>query len=246
MNCRTFRKVVAFAALLPGRGSCSARTRATSSRRPTSVTAGSRTLPMAPLGPPNLWPRFRFQIPDGRSAWPPTSARKIARGRSPTPPCRRCRTSCRTTTRGSARSGRLPTIQVENAALRATFYPSLGGRMISLYDKRGRRELLFDNPVLQFANLAIRNAWFSGGVEWNGPLYGHSLLTCSPVFAGMVETPRGPLLRLYEFDRRTGNDLAGGRVPAAGRRPACGSTSRPSTRTPTTSVSTGGPTSPCR
>ena len=99
------------------------------------------------------------------------------------------------------RSGRLPTIQVENAALRATFYPSLGGRMISLYDKRERRELLFDNPVLQFANLAIRNAWFSGGVEWNGPLYGHSLLTCSPVFAGMVETSRGPLLRLYEFDR---------------------------------------------
>ena len=73
--------------------------------------------------------------------------------------------------------------------------------MISLYDKQGRRELLFDNPVLQFANLAIRNAWFSGGVEWNGPLYGHSLLTCSPVFAGTVETSRGPLLRLYEFDR---------------------------------------------
>ena len=25
--------------------------------------------------------------------------------------------------------------------------------------------------------------------------------SCSPVFAGVVETPRGPLLRLYEFDR---------------------------------------------
>ena len=99
------------------------------------------------------------------------------------------------------RRGRLPVITVENDALRAVFYPSLGGRMISLYDKRGRRELLFDNPVFQPANLAIRNAWFSGGVEWNGPLYGHSLLTCSPVFAAIVETPRGPLLRLYEFDR---------------------------------------------
>ena len=75
--------------------------------------------------------------------------------------------------------------------------------MISLYDKHGERELLFDNPVLQFANLAARNAWFSGGVEWNGPPYGHSLLTCSPVFAAVVETPRGPLLRLYEFERAT-------------------------------------------
>jgi len=26
----------------------------------TGVTIGSRTLPIAPLGPPNLWPRFRF------------------------------------------------------------------------------------------------------------------------------------------------------------------------------------------
>jgi Tfp pilus assembly protein PilF len=97
--------------------------------------------------------------------------------------------------------GRLPVIQIENQALRAVFYPSLGGRMISLYDKRGGRELLFNNPVFQPANLAIRNAWFSGGVEWNGPLYGHSLQTCGPVFAGVVETPRGPLLRLCEFDR---------------------------------------------
>lgn len=72
---------------------------------------------------------------------------------------------------------------------------------MSLYDKTDRRELLFDNPVFQSANLAIRNAWFSGGVEWNGPLYGHSLLTCSPVFVGRVDTPRGPIVRVYEFDR---------------------------------------------
>lgn len=85
--------------------------------------------------------------------------------------------------------------------MRAVLYPSLGGRLMSLYDKTDRRELLFDNPVFQPANLAIRNAWFSGGVEWNGPLYGHSLLTCSPVFVGRVDTPRGPIVRIYEFDR---------------------------------------------
>ena len=99
------------------------------------------------------------------------------------------------------RTGQLPTITLENRLLRAVFYPSLGGRMISLYDKGAGRDLLFNNPVFQPANLAIRNAWFSGGVEWNGPLYGHSLQTCSPVFAAVVDTPRGPLLRLYEFDR---------------------------------------------
>ena len=167
----------------------------------TGVTVGFRTLPMAPLGPHNLWPQFR--VPDPRGADP--RLRRPQRGGPRGDVYRRRDAAAAVPDAGqlhaAAPAGRLPTIEVENAALRATFYPSLGGRMISLYDKRGRRELLFDNPVLQFANLAIRNAWFSGGVEWNGPLYGHSLLTCSPVFAGVVETPRGPLLRLYEFDR---------------------------------------------
>jgi hypothetical protein len=167
----------------------------------TSVTVGCRTLPMASLGPHNSWPQFRFQIqetPIRLSADLSAEDRAGTFTNAAVPPMPYLMQDNYTRQR---RSGRLPIIQVENRALRATFYPSLGGRMISLYDKQGRRELLFDNPVLQFANLAIRNAWFSGGVEWNGPLYGHSLLTCSPVFAGMVETSRGPLARLYEFDR---------------------------------------------
>ena len=200
MGCCTFERVVAFVAVAAcvlfafgvGSGNIFA--------EQTGVTVGFRTLPMAPLGPHNLWPQFRFQLegaPIRVSADLSAEDRAGTFADAATPPLPYLMQDNYTRQR---RRGRLPTIEVENAAL-ATFYPSLGGRMISLYDKRGRRELLFDNPVLQFANLAIRNAWFSGGVEWNGPLYGHSLLTCSPVFAGVVETPRGPLLRLYEFDR---------------------------------------------
>jgi hypothetical protein len=169
----------------------------------TGVTIGSRTLPIAPLGPPNLWPRFRFQLRDEPIVAAESLSAEDRAGMfrsvavSPLPYLVQENYTRR------RQPGALPTILVENAALRATFYPSLGGRMISLYDKHAQRELLFDNPVLQFANLAARNAWFSGGVEWNGPPYGHSLLTCSPVFAAVVETPRGPLLRLYEFERVT-------------------------------------------
>jgi tetratricopeptide (TPR) repeat protein len=165
------------------------------------VTVGFRTLPMAPLGPLNAWPRFRFQMRDKPISVPDDLNAEDRAGmftNAVVPPLPYLMQDNYTRQR---QSGQVPIAQIENAALRAVFYPSLGGRMISLYDKCGQRELLFDNPVLQFANLAIRNAWFSGGVEFNGPLYGHSLLTCSPVFVGKVQTPRGPLLRLYEFDR---------------------------------------------
>src|SRR5262245_17487213 len=67
---------------------------------------------------------------------------------------------------------------LENETLRATFLLEFGGRLWSLVHKPSARELLDVNPVFQPANLAIRNAWFSGGVEWNIGITGHSPLTC--------------------------------------------------------------------
>ncbi len=99
----------------------------------------------------------------------------------------------------------LPAVVLENEWLAATFLPGLGGRMASLVYKPNDRELLFRNPVLQPANLALRDAWFAGGVEWNVGQYGHCFLTCSPVFAAAIPGLRGePALRLYEFERCKG------------------------------------------
>ena len=58
-------------------------------------------------------------------------------------------------------------IILENEYLRATFFPHYGGKLASLFDKEKGKELLFSNPVIRPCNLAIRNAWMSGGVEWN-------------------------------------------------------------------------------
>lgn len=91
---------------------------------------------------------------------------------------------------------------LENEILRATFFLELGGRLRSLVHKPSGRELLECNPVFQPANLAIRNAWFSGGVEWNIGILGHHPFTCSPMFAGRGQTPDGtPVLRLWEWER---------------------------------------------
>ncbi len=97
------------------------------------------------------------------------------------------------------------TVVLENNILKATFSPSLGGRLLSLYHKPQGRELLYRNPVFQPANLALRNAWFSGGIEWNVGQYGHALNNCSPVFAAEIRDASGEAgLRLYDFDRTKG------------------------------------------
>jgi len=91
---------------------------------------------------------------------------------------------------------------LENETLRATFLLEMGGRLWSLVHKPSGRELLCAHPGLQLGNLAVRNAWFSGGVEWNFGVPGHTPLSCSPLFAARVTADGGePALRLYEWER---------------------------------------------
>ena len=95
-------------------------------------------------------------------------------------------------------------IILENEFLKAVFLPELGGRLWSLYDKEGDRELLYKNTVYQPGNLALRNAWFSGGVEFNMGIKGHNPLTCDKLFAEIATTPEGEVLNLYEYERIRG------------------------------------------
>ena len=91
---------------------------------------------------------------------------------------------------------------LENETLRATFLLEFGGRLWSLLHKPSGRELLETNPVFQPANLALRNAWFSGGVEWNIGMRGHCPFTCSSLFAARAMRDDGtPALRMYEWER---------------------------------------------
>ncbi len=91
---------------------------------------------------------------------------------------------------------------LENRYLKAVFLPELGGRLWSLTDKESGREVLYKNSVFQPCNLALRNAWFSGGVEFNVGIKGHNPLTCSPLFAERLTYAGGEeVLRMYEFER---------------------------------------------
>lgn len=94
------------------------------------------------------------------------------------------------------------TAVLENGCLRATFLPEFGGRLWSLYDKRQERELLYRNPVFQPGNLALRNAWVAGGIEWNFGWPGHHPYTFAPVFTAEAKGPSYPVLRFYEWERK--------------------------------------------
>ena len=91
---------------------------------------------------------------------------------------------------------------LENEYLRATFLPEYGGRLHELYDKTLKKQLLFTNSVIQPRNLASRNAWLSGGIEWNIGSLGHTFTTCDNVFAAKLTDDEGnDFIRIYEFER---------------------------------------------
>lgn len=97
---------------------------------------------------------------------------------------------------------RLKCITLENEYLRAEFLPEYGGRLYSLFDKENGVDLVMRNPVIQPGNLAIRNAWLSGGIEWNIGSIGHTATTCDNVFCARLKDGNGnDFLRIYEFER---------------------------------------------
>lgn len=91
---------------------------------------------------------------------------------------------------------------LENDFVKAVFLPEFGGRLWYLEDKTTGTDLLYTNDVIRFSNLAIRNAWFSGGVEWNIGIIGHSPLTNEPLHTAKLVNQNGdPILRMYAYER---------------------------------------------
>lgn len=96
----------------------------------------------------------------------------------------------------------IKTAVLENKHLKAVFLPEYGGRLWELWDKATGKNLLYTNDVLRFSNLAVRNAWFSGGVEWNIGIIGHTPYTTAPLYTAVTQTQSGaPVLRMYEYER---------------------------------------------
>jgi tetratricopeptide (TPR) repeat protein len=82
------------------------------------------------------------------------------------------------------------TLVLENRYLLVTIIPDLGGRVYSVFDKVSQREVFYKNSIVRFAPLAIRGAFFSGGVEFSFPV-AHAPTTCDKVNWDMRENADG-------------------------------------------------------
>ena len=71
-------------------------------------------------------------------------------------------------------------VYLENEFLKVTILPELGGHVYQIFDKTLNRDIIYSNPVMKYAMVALRGAWVSGGIEWNFP-DGHTLTTVAPV-----------------------------------------------------------------
>jgi tetratricopeptide (TPR) repeat protein len=72
-------------------------------------------------------------------------------------------------------------VELENAWLRVTIIPAIGGKIWSVIDKATGRSIVYDNHVVKFRDVAMRGPWTSGGIEANYGIIGHTPNVATPV-----------------------------------------------------------------
>jgi len=68
--------------------------------------------------------------------------------------------------------------------------PELRGRLQAGIDKRNGWDFLYYNHVIKPADIAIRQAWISGGIEWNHP-QGHGYTQFEKISYKIIDEPDG-------------------------------------------------------
>jgi len=99
--------------------------------------------------------------------------------------------------------GEMETVVMEDDHLKVTITPSVSGKVWSIYDKIREKDILYNNPAHQPANIGSLKAWGAGGSEWNWSpgIIGHSAFSESQLFTSVVDTPKGEMVRVFEYDR---------------------------------------------
>jgi len=81
-------------------------------------------------------------------------------------------------------------VYLENEYIKVLLMPELRGRIWGAIDKRNGWDFIYYNPVVKSADVAIRGAWISTGVEWNHP-GGHAYTTYDDISYKVMNEPDG-------------------------------------------------------
>lgn len=73
------------------------------------------------------------------------------------------------------------TVELENAYIKLSLFPEIGGKIWGAVDKTAGREFIYYNHVVKFRDIAMRGPWTSGGIEFNFGIIGHAPTSSTPV-----------------------------------------------------------------
>ena len=97
----------------------------------------------------------------------------------------------------------MPTLTLADDQLRIDVTPQFGGKVYAMTHLPTNKSLLHSPTIRQPVQSSRLGAQVDGGIEWNwspGKL-GHWVGTQRDVHAARIDTKRGPVLRVFEFDR---------------------------------------------
>ncbi len=98
---------------------------------------------------------------------------------------------------------------LENAYIRVTIVPALGGRVLRWDDKTTGRRLTYQNPVVKPTRWGYRGWWLAtGGLEWAFPVNEHGLNEYRPWQHERLSGDGWRGVRVWDTDDRTGMTIA--------------------------------------
>jgi tetratricopeptide (TPR) repeat protein len=81
-------------------------------------------------------------------------------------------------------------VRLENEYIIADIIPALRGRLQGAIDKRNGWDFIYYNHVIKPAEIAVRSAWISGGIEWTHP-GGHGYSQFTRISYRIMDEPDG-------------------------------------------------------
>ena len=97
----------------------------------------------------------------------------------------------------------MPTISISDDVLKVDVTPQFGGKVYAMRHLPTNTSMLHSPAIRQPIQSSRLSAQVDGGIEWNySPgVLGHWVGTQQDVWAARLQTSKGPMLRIYEFDR---------------------------------------------